>query len=142
DEDGAGWLDVPLASGVTASSVQQRLQQRRLGDGMVELRGFVETAETLPTTPTQAVIGTLPVRSRPARLVRFHVNTGMNAPHQAAMHTVEIDTSGVIRTRSGRNGTTWLSLDGIRFDTSAATGWTNIPLAVGITTPSGSAPLS
>lgn len=145
DEDEGEWIPLTLAAGVTADTPAgsgQQVPAYRLVNGMVELRGFARLSANGAAHPSTVTLGTLPTGARPSRTIVGLASTGCCTAHAGAHHTVEILSTGVVQARFGKTATNWVSLDGVRFDTPAATGWVNIPLQSGVVTPSGAVPLS
>lgn len=105
-----GWIDLPLASGISAYSSTQYPQYRRINN-TVYLRGAVKGIRTDKT-----IIGTLPGGYRPTKVVSFAQNMSMSGG-AANFARWQIQTDGDIEMQYTNHnlieyeGTEWFPID-------------------------------
>lgn len=105
-----GWIDLPLASGITSYSAAQSPQYRRINN-TVYIRGAVKGIKQDKT-----IIGTLPTGFRPTKVVSFVQNMSMSGG-VANMVRWQVQTDGDIEMQytdhslSEYTGTEWFAID-------------------------------
>lgn len=106
----SGWLDLPLADGISSYSSAQSPQYRKINN-TVYIRGAVKGIKTDKT-----IIATLPVGFRPTKVVSFVQNMSMNGG-VANMVRWQVQTDGDIEMQytdhslSEYTGSEWFALD-------------------------------
>ena len=107
-----GWTALPFANGWTNyGSVWELCAYRKDQLGVVHLRGLATRAAG--TVPLESAIAILPAGYRPRRYRLFAVHTG--EPHEVGR--VNVGPDGDISWTSGATAQSYVSLDGISFDT-------------------------
>lgn len=106
----SGWIDLPLASGISAYSSSQTPQYRKVGN-TVYLRGAVKGIKQDKT-----IIGTLPTGYRPTKVVSFAQNMSMSGG-AANFARWQVQTDGDIEMQYTNHslieyeGTEWFPID-------------------------------
>lgn len=106
----SGWIDLPLASGISAYSTAQSPQYRKINN-TVYIRGAVKGIKKDKT-----IIGTLPISFRPTKVVSFVQNMSMSGG-VANIARWQIQTDGDIEMQYNyypweeSDGTEWYAID-------------------------------
>lgn len=93
---------------------------RRLSSGIVVLSGLINSVST---TSSGDLIGTLPPGCRPDTTLTFPIEMGDNS------RSIDINPDGSIRARSGYGNNTYITLEGICFPAAGVATWTPLALA-------------